>query len=72
MTTITKTDDYKLEAYVHPIDSYPEHFHIRLRSSLATAKNPTEERTVFQATVSRSGAEALGREIYQALAKGKP
>lgn len=67
MTVITNTGGYKLHADAKNIAALPGHVHLHLYSTLASAKDPTDERTLVRLTLDEDGAASLVKEIQGAL-----
>ena len=67
MTTIVKTNDYSLTATVTPVTRPAGHFQLKFTSQLNTAKNPDEQRTVFEFTGGGESMRALADAIYKSI-----
>lgn len=67
--TIINTPGYKTFATVSQVPALPGQYHLKFQSQLLGTRFPDERRTQFAATVTKSGLEELGREIYETLLK---
>lgn len=65
MTIITSTGGYKLAADATNIKALPGHIHLHLYSTLASAKNPDDDRTLLRLTLDSSGAIALAGALLE-------
>lgn len=65
MTIITDTGGYKLHADAKNIKALPGHVHLHLYSTLASAKDPTDERTLLKLTLNSSGVIALAGALLE-------
>lgn len=67
--TIVNTQDYKSLATVTPVIPLPGQYHLKFQSQQNGTRFPDELRTQFATTLTKTGLEELGREIYETLLK---
>lgn len=58
-TVIVQSTDYQVTAKVTPVPNNTDLFELLLASTLATAKNPSEERKIGQLFLTKQGVRDL-------------
>ena len=62
-TVIVDVPDYKVTARITPVPTNPDLFEFMLTSTLATAKNPNEDRRISQVFLTRGSLQDLSALI---------
>jgi hypothetical protein len=65
---ISESENFYREVELTPVDALPGNFHLKISSTLSSAKDPSSAHKNFEAIISEKDVAALGELFSKAIA----